>query len=186
MNNADVICLACYQSGGAIECIDIEHIAVRAYKIAPDKFAWKHYPERIDLRTVQYALKDESMHKDARIHGSLRAGYQLTPTGLQWVEESLNLLPEKKELESITTTSKQLNAERHRLRNTEAFKKIIAGKTNSLMFRDYETFLRINEYFPSNLRTERITKIMNVVHGDSQLEWVWNTLYEKFGEEDNA
>lgn len=186
MNNADVVSLACYQSGGAFEHIDIEHIAVSAYKIAPGKFAWKHYPERIDLRTVQYALKDEALREGARIQGSLRDGYQLTPKGLQWVEDVLNSKPEITAPASITATSNQLNAERHRLRNTGAFKKIMERKTDSLTFRDYEAFLRINEYFPPNLRYERIAKIRNVVHGDSQLEWVWNTLYEKYGEENNG
>ncbi len=186
MNNADVVSLACYQSGGAFEHIDIEHIAVSAYRIAPGKFAWKHYPERIDLRTVQYALKDEALREGARIQGSLRDGYQMTPKGLQWAEEVLKSMPDTTGLSSLTTTSKQINAERHRLKNTEAFKKIVEGKTYNLMRRDYEAFLRINEYFPSNLRSERIVKIRNVVYGDAQLEWVWNTLYEKFGEGDNA
>jgi hypothetical protein len=186
MNNADIVCLACYQNGGAFECIHIENIAIRAYKIAPEKFSWKHYPERIDLRTVQYALKDEALRDGARIQGNLREGYQLTPTGLKWAEEFSKSIQDTTEPKAISATSNQIDAERHRIRNTEAFKKIVKGDHESLMPRDFEAFLRINEYFPPNLRAERIAKIKNVVHGDSQLEWVWNTLYEKFGEHDNA
>lgn len=182
MNNADVVCLACYQRGGALDRIDIEYIAVSAYKIAPEKFSWKHYPERIDLRTVQYALKDETNRDTARIQGNLREGYQLTPTGLHWAEEFSNSIPETTEPTVKAAASNQLNAERHRLRNTVAFKKIVKGNQESLMPRDYEAFLRINEYFPPHLRAERIAKIKNVVYGDAQLESVWNTLYKKFGE----
>jgi hypothetical protein len=135
---------------------------------------------------VQYALKNEILRDTARIQGSLREGYQLTPTGLKWAEDFSKLIPETTELSEKTAISNQLNAERHRLRNTEAFKKIIKKNHEALLPRDYDAFLRINEYFPPNLRAERIAKIKNVVHGDSQLEWVWNILYEKFGDENNV
>ncbi len=183
MNNADAVSLACYEAGGALNRIDIEHIALAAYEIAPVQFCWKHFPERIDLRTVQYALKNEVLSTAPRLTGSVKDGYQLTPVGLEWAHGSVSAVGNDVADDRQGVTPK-IEAERRRLRSTSAFRKHVAGGDAAITRQDFDAFVRINDYFPDALRTERIAKITNIVAGDSELEGVWRTLKTRFGDED--
>lgn len=182
MNNADAVCLACYEAGGALSRIDIEHIALAAYEIAPVQFCWKHFPDRIDLRTVQYALKNEVLGTAPRLTGSMKDGYQLTPVGLEWVRASADADRKEVSGEQQGVTPK-IEAERRRLRSSSAFKKHVSGGDTAITRQDYDAFVRINDYFPDALRSERIARIANIVAGDSELEEVWNTIKTKFGDD---
>jgi len=183
VRNNDLIALAVHVAGGAFRQIDIEFVADAAYTLAPDRFCWKHYPDRVDLRTVQYALKNAVLEKEPKIHGSLRHGYQMTPAGIEWAETTLSDGDLHGEGSKRNSQQELLEGERNRLRHSSAYRKYHEGNNASVTRRDFEAFVRINEYFPEALRTERVRKIDNAVLREEDLEKVWAYLKERFLEE---
>ena len=180
--NNDIVALAVFQCGGTTETVDIEFIADTAYQLAPTRFGWRHFPDRIDLRTVQYALKNEATEHKPRITGSLKYGYQMTAAGVSWAKEHLAVGTHHITGSRVGSTEHHLEIERHRLRQSAAYRKVADGRIGELSSRDYESFVRVNEYFPKALRQERIQKIDNLVSGQVDLEPVWKLLCERFKE----
>lgn len=185
MKNADAVCLACFKLEGSLKSVDLEHIALVAYELAPLQFGWNHYPDRIDLRKVQYALKNEVLNANPRLTGSVKEGYQLTPLGLEWSRN----MPELRR-DDETTDQKQvipkIGIERRRLRSSAACRKYFSGVVDTITRQDFDAFVRINDYFPEALRAQRIAKIDNIVAGDVELEKVWNLMKARFGGEEYA
>lgn len=180
MNNADAVCLGCYEAGGALRRIDVEHIALAAYELSPSQFCWKHYPDRIDLRKVQNALKDEMRANHPRLTGSVKEGYQLTPIGLEWTQGASEIRSESghSDLQNVIP---KIEAERRRLRMSSVFRKYSSGEVSTITRQDFDAFVRINEYFPESLRTQRIVKMENIVSGDAELEKIWAALKLRYG-----
>jgi hypothetical protein len=177
-SNKDIATLAVFFSGGILKTVDIEVIADTAFKLSPARFCWKLYADRIDLRTVQYALKDALSINNPKIKGSLRSGFQMTDVGLTWAKEQEN---DGKNFtgEKMGSIDQQIEVERNRLRNTEAYKKIIHGHIDGLIRRDFESFVRINEYFPLKLKKTRFHKMDVIISGEEDLVKVWKILTEK-------
>jgi len=184
LTNRNVIVIALYGAGGGKHSIDIEHIADGAYHIAPSLFSWKYFPERIDLRTVQYALKNCAYEQPQRVQGSLRHGYQLTSEGIAWARKNISTTQGTDADDDRFEKNKSalLEAERHRLRQTTAYKKYSAGAADELTHRDYETFVRINQYFSERLRMARTGRISDIVNDDAELSELWYLLREQYQE----
>lgn len=180
MRNDDIAALAVHLAGGGIRQIDIEFVADAAYELAPGRFCWKHYPDRIDLRTVQYALKDAARQHEPKIQGTVRHGYQMTPAGIEWAAATLSEGDFQRDGTRRNSQQEQLEGERNRLRHSAAYRKYHEGESSSVNRRDFEAFVRINEYFPEALRTERIRKIDNAVLREDDLEELWTHLKRQF------
>jgi hypothetical protein len=186
LSNIQIVTLAISELGGATQAVDIEDIAIQAYELAPKKFSWRKYPERIDLRVVQYALKDAASNRQGEplIKGSLKYGYMLTAVGLEWLEN--NQLVYGGELAQISTrkqsTADKLSIEQARLLTSTAFIKFKSDKFEEIKYSDFQEFVRVNDYFPEHVRQKRYGVVENAVHGNPELEELWILLTEKFVE----
>lgn len=86
--NWEIVVLALHQAGGALTPVQTEDVAVRAWKLAPQRFSWRNYPEYPDLDTARVALTDAQKEKNGRlVQGDKRGGWSLTPAGLTWVQQ---------------------------------------------------------------------------------------------------
>lgn len=176
MKNTQVVVVAIFKCGGLSELVDIEYIANEAYKIAPDRFSWKKYADRIDLRVVQDSLKDAKKEKPSKIVGSVRNGFQLTKFGLGWIRE----LSGNSNIDLVDNTNgvidNYIEIERLKLKKTSAFKKIVDDRIEDLNKRDYESFVKVNNYFSDELVEMKVQKIINIIDGDKELEMLWENL----------
>lgn len=179
MSNVEVVTLAAYLLGGEAVLVDIEDIAVKAFDLAPSRFCWRKYPERIDLRAIQYALKDACRAKVGLLSGSIKRGYMLSAKGSRWAQE-IGQSAAQGEGARKASVEDLLEHERQRLRHTAAFGRFIAGETDRLDRRDFEEFARVNDYFPEHVRGERFTRLDHVVTGDDELTRLWSLLRERF------
>lgn len=185
--NLEIVTIAVSRLGGDIKPIHIEDIAIEAFKIAPKRFCWRKYPERIDLALVRDALANASKvrHKQL-LRGSHKKGWMLTTGGLRWLQ-SLNI--ETLDGEFVETSVRKgsvvaaLDVERERLRQSNAYIKFQSRHFKSIVASDFQEFLRINEYFPLRKRFERFQVVENAVAGDKQLSSVWRHLKAKFEKE---
>lgn len=184
LSNLQLVTLAISELGGATQSVDIEDIAIRAYELAPEKFSWRKYPERIDLRVVQYGLKDAASNRKGEplIKGSLKHGYMLTAVGLEWLEKN-QLINGGKLPQSSTrrqSAADKLSIEQARLLTSTTFLKFKSDEFEEIKYSDFQEFVRVNDYFPEHVRQKRYGVVENAVRGNHELEELWILLTEKF------
>ena len=85
-SNYEIVTIVLLSLGGISKHIDREDIAVKANEIAPGRFNWRKYPNRIDLDAVGSALRDAKKEKNGQlVVGNNTRGWMLSPNGLQWI-----------------------------------------------------------------------------------------------------
>jgi hypothetical protein len=185
LSNPQIAVIAVARLGGDVRTIDSEDIAVIAYNIAPKRFCWRKYPDKIDIATVRFALSDAAKPNLALLLGSNKEGWMLSPGGVKWVSS----LPTEFEADDESNGTKRgsilaaQEAERARLHRTAAFAKFQLGDSKVISLIDFREFVRINEYFPERQRRERLAAIENAVLNDPALESLWQFMKKKFRKE---
>jgi hypothetical protein len=181
LSNPEILTLVVYLLDGNIAPVDLEDAAIEAFKIAPKKFSWIKYEDRIDLRIVEYSIRGACRPNMKFLKGSNKHGYMLTQVGLEWAEKFA-------EKEHLTTSSRKLSPsdlalkEQMRLKNTIAYKKFKSNDKENINMMDFREFTRVNDYFPEHIRKQRYAKIDNVVKDDVDLKSIWNFIKTKFEE----
>lgn len=184
LSNVLLVTLAVFNLGGETKAIDIEDIAIQAYGLSPQKFAWKKYPDMIDKGVVQFALKDASIPKTGLplLSGSIKHGYLLTSSGLDWVKSYQGQIDQKVDTTFRSkSTSEKLVLERTRLETSLAFNKFLSGDLEGITDGDFHDFTRVNGYFPEHARVRRYTIITNAIQGYPDLESCWRYLRQRYG-----
>lgn len=185
LTNAQIVTLAVSELGGATRAVDIEDVAILAYEIAPEKFGWRKNPDRIDLRVVQYALKDSASRRKGTplLKGSLKHGYMLTTFGMEWIENNKPTnLNDLKTSSRRQSTAEKLSIEEARLLTSTAFIKFESGRLEEIKHSDFQEFARVNDYFPEHVREQRYMVVTNAVRGNLKLEELWRILVDRFVE----
>lgn len=78
---------AVYLLGGAQRAVDTEDIAVKAAELLPGAFAWRKYPDQINLELVRSVLKDSKKPQFGRLlHGT--KGWRLSDAGVNWATQT--------------------------------------------------------------------------------------------------
>ena len=87
LSNPQIAALALYLIGGATARQHQEDVAVKCYELAPRRFGWERhdYP---DIDRVGTGLRDAKKPKNGALAtGDKRAGWLLTPEGIDWAAE---------------------------------------------------------------------------------------------------
>ena len=186
LSNPELVAIAVALLGGDIEYVDREEVAIEANEVAPGRFNWRKYPERIDLTTVHFGLQDAAKERQgALLVGDMKRGWMLSPAGLKWIR-TLDLgtvedaPPVKYRKDSIAANQE---AECARLRSTKAYRLFVDGKSKTITLQDFYQFARVNEYFQTKARQRRYAIIGNAVVDDETLSELWGLLKKKFVEE---
>jgi hypothetical protein len=182
LSNVEILTLVIYWLGGAVTSVDLEDAAVEAFNLAPKKFSWIKYADQIDLRIVQYAIRDACKSDINYLKGTSKHGYMLTELGFEWAKK----FDEKKQLSTASrkmSPSDLIDKEIMRLQATRAYQRFIAGDKDKITIMDFREFTRVNDYFPEHIRKQRYSKIDNAVKDDADLKKVWNFIKKKFAEE---
>jgi len=185
-SNPKLVTIAVTLLDGDVECVDREDIAIQVNEIAPGRFSWRKYPERIDLDAVGGALRNAKKPQNGGLLvGNNTMGWMLSPAGLKWIE-TLDL-GAVQDVQSIKyrrdSIAANQQAECARLRSTQAYRLFIDGKSEEIAVQDFNQFARVNEYFQSKARQRRYAIIDNAVVDDEVLSELWDFLKEKFVEE---
>lgn len=166
--------------------VDREEAAITVNDIAPGRFNWRKYPERIDLDAVSIALRSaKKTQNGGLIVGNNTKGWMLSPAGLKWIKTiDLDTICEKLSVQvKPVSISVNQEIERKRLCNTRAYKLFSSGKSKAIGLQDFYEFARVNEYFQTKARQRRYTIIANAVTDDSTLSRLWDLLQTKFPKE---
>jgi hypothetical protein len=182
LSNAEILTLVIYWLGGAGTAVDLEDAAIEAFNLAPKKFSWIKYADQIDLRIVQYAIRDACKSDINYLKGTSKYGYMLTELGLEWAKK----FDQKKQLSTASrkmSPSDLIDKEKMRLQASRAYQKFAAGEKDHISVMDFREFTRVNDYFPEHIRKQRYLKIDNAVKDDAELKKVWGFIKKKFAEE---
>lgn len=138
LSNIDVALLALYDLGGAQKAIHAEDVALRCWKLVPERFSWKKYREFPDVEPARFALEDAAKPRYGelarlvlrKIAGKPQAHWMLTAAGVEYVhahmEQFQALMAAPARIAAHHTESDQLvfSLEKH-----AAFKKYAATGT---------------------------------------------------------
>jgi len=167
--NSDIVVMAVCQLGGALRHIHLEDVAMKAAELSPKAFAWKKYPEQINLESVRIALKNELGLANGRVIGSIRDGWMVTPQGLSWYLTTTGT-------KSNDAIVDQLRQEIARAKKTAAFHKAINNKIEEVSAAEVKALIRIDEYFSARDRRERAVALANAAVLDPRLGLVVDNL----------
>lgn len=166
--------------------VDREDVALKVDDIAPGRFNWRKYPERIDLDAVGSALRAaKKIQNGGLLIGNNATGWMLSPAGLKWLKtvdlETAYHEPSVKHRKTSIRAS--LETERIRLLNTKAYKLFVEDNSDVITVQDFYEFARVNEYFQTKARQRRYAIIANAVIDNDTLSKLWELLQTKFSKE---
>lgn len=165
---------------------DREDIAIRANELAPGRFAWRKYPQNIEIEIVGKALRDAKKEKNGSlVIGDNEKGWILSPAGAQWaltedVEANSNTMDALRACRRAI--SALLDRERGRLRAIEVLQCGEEGVRTVTQASLYE-FAYINEYFDARARWRRFCIVESAIGAQTTLTDWWQSLQERFPEE---
>ena len=174
VSQCEVVTFAVYLLGGAQKFIDTEDVAVKAHAIAPGRFAWRNYPDQINLELVRVYLSDaKKPEKGEHLSGSGRRGWSLTAKGRRWVEANLPLLEQDLSLGDGTPRAGSINAvrldrESKRLKTSEAWQLWSAGNKTVTPIQAKQIF-RIDSYTKADMLRLKVDRLLNLFGDNKQI-----------------
>lgn len=84
----DFALLALYRLGGAEQMVDLEHVAVEAWKLEPQLFKWRHYDyPSVEVCRMAFRHGNEKSNEPLVIPGDAGKKRRLTAAGVRRVRE---------------------------------------------------------------------------------------------------
>jgi hypothetical protein len=172
ISKPEIVTLALGELQATSRTAHTEDIAVTAHQLAPDAFAWRRYPDQINLELVRVALVDASRPKSGSlVTGSGRGGWVLTDAGIRWLERNRDLL-----LVALGTTPsdggakvkrpelRHIERERSRLLASDAWQAWSAGAPVRPV--DARAVFRVDQYTPEMTVTLKIRALVDKLGTD--------------------
>lgn len=176
LSQTEAVTLAVYLLGGEEHAVDTEDVAVTVHEVAPGRFAWRKYPDQINLELVRVYLSDAKKgHRGALVEGSGRTGWVLTPNGQRWARQaaprfaSTDLGRPRADSRAGSIDETRWRRERARVLSTAAWARWAAG-VRQIPIRELEEVFRIDAYAVGQLRQNKITRIIALFREDESLE----------------
>ncbi|MBM4046688.1 MAG: hypothetical protein FJ279_16390 [Planctomycetes bacterium] len=140
--------------------MDTEDVAVKANQLAPGRFAWKRYPEQINIEAVRKRLWDA--RRLARVNGSDRTGWTLTEGGVRLAKSLATRLKGVPSKQRLPLKERRWRAaERRRLLASEAFQRLRDEGASAVGLQEAEAFFRLDEYVPHEMRERKISRVLD-------------------------
>jgi len=170
LTNIDIAVYALYRLGGGASRVDTEEVAMECYRLAPDRFSWKLYPEYPDSEPGRSALFDaRKPKKGGLVRGSKGKGmgWMLTPAGIDRVQL---LLPQ---LEKLTAGEMQERSDRqliqrymNELEKHPAYQKFVkAGNCDGVKEYEFTDFLRCGLDSGARVIRDRLESVQTRAYG---------------------
>jgi len=169
--NHEIVTIALLLCGGDARTVDTEDIAVKANEIAPGRFAWRKYPDQINIDTVRKRLWDaRKENKGTLVRGTERDGWELTENGVRFARKARSQLGNANITARTSLKERRfVRAEKLRMLETEAYAKFSSGYQSSITARDAERFFRIDDYVLGEDRDKKVARSLNLLGNDRQL-----------------
>ncbi len=177
ISNIEIVTLAVYLTGGISSYVDTEDVAIKANEIAPGRFAWRKYPEQINIANVEKRLYDAKI-KAGYLLGTRKKGWILSENGLV-VSKKTNKDLKNLDVSRMPANKRERvwrNRERERMLSSAAYEKYTIGKREEITTLEAEAFFRVNDYVTGVARKERLVRVQNAFRNDPLLRAIMNDL----------
>lgn len=175
LSQSEVVTLAVYLLGGEDHAVDTEDVAVKAHELAPGRFAWRKYPEQINLELVRVYLSDaKKLQRGALVQGSGRTGWVLTRHGQQWARLALSrtavsdLGRPRKQSRAGSIDEVRWRRERARILATVAWSQWSRG-ARDISLKEIQEVFRIDAYATGQLRETKVTRLLALFEDDPEM-----------------
>jgi hypothetical protein len=172
ITNPQLVTIAVYLLGGDTNSIDTEDAAYKANQLAPGRFAWRKYPDQINLELIRVYLSDAKKTSHGEyLRGSGSDGWMLTQRGLEFSLQSIDTFDERLRARTPKSPSerKQFASERRRLLESDAYEKFRSGHIDDVSRRDVENFFRVDDYVVGKAREKKIARLIMMFSADDEL-----------------
>jgi hypothetical protein len=157
-----VVLYVLYEAGGLTRRLDIEEIAVEAWRKAPDLFGMRRYPEYPRLDAAYYPLKNQKAR--GLVSGGNRSGWMLTEAGFNLVSSRLDDFRGQVPVKSSQTVDPRGEASKEfgRIARTTAYRKFRRGRVGEVTDTELADVLRTTLTSPLEVRQERLQGLFNL------------------------
>lgn len=169
--NHEIVTIAVFLLRGDVQAVDTEDAAIKAAELAPGRFAWRKYPEQVNLDAVRKRLWDACRpDKGGYLIGSEKDGWRLTSSGVSFASANAENLRVSDSRRPLTLREKQWRSrERERMLTTDAFTRFSAEGAQSFAVADAERFFRIDEHVGAAQRRSRVERALVFFGEDADL-----------------
>lgn len=175
LSNTELVALSAFLLGGDSRPVDTEDIAVKANGLAPGRFAWRKYPDQINLELVRVRLSEaKNPDHGAIIEGSGETGWSLTPAGVQWAKKAAEHLPSmdlqrrREDGRGGGVDEQRWRRERERILKTKAWEAWSSGDLD-VSVRDAQEVFRIDAYAVGRMRNLKINRLRALFDEDDRV-----------------
>ncbi len=174
LSSIETVVLAVGQLGGSGRSIDTEDVAVQCNELVPGMFAWRKYPQQINLELVRVALSDAKKEKNGGLLiGSGREGWRLSERGLSWFQQSgpeprasaPDWTDDRRSAGSIDVVRKE--REKRRIVGTQAWAKW--SRRDSVTRLDAMQVFRIDEYSNAKIIEIKIVRLKSLFESEDEI-----------------
>lgn len=190
---AEIVLWAVSLLGGDQKRVDTEDVAVKAFELSPKRFAWRKYPEQINLELVRVNLSNAKKAEYGRLlTGSGRTGWSLTRTGLQWLRSARSRLkgiarsePDARKSTAGSIDSTRHDRERKRILSLAAWKRWSEGDRSVVLTEAREVF-RLDSYSIASVRETKLTRLRAMFGDDPELSPFLARLSDEIDKQENT
>lgn len=170
----ELVTLAVYLLGGTTTAIDTEDVAVKVNELAPGRFAWRKYPNQINLELIRVYLS-AAKSRGKYLTGSGRTGWTLTSQGLTWAESAApslldrDMTRRREDRQAGSIDESRWRRERVRVTRTGAWLKWVDGSANAITEREAAEVFRIDSYAIGRTRDLKVARLHEMFRDDPDL-----------------
>ena len=162
LRTIDIVVVSLANLGGATKPIDIEDVAIEAYRLAPHRFGWRRHPEQVDMAGVRDGLSDARKPENGLlVVGDRKHGWTVTPDGLELADRVRSLIktsgPDSKMRLDIPVRA----AERSRVLRSRALQKASDGLIDSVTRQEVRELLRVDPSVSDEKYQQRLAIVLN-------------------------
>jgi len=153
----DFALLALYRRGGAEQMVDLEHVAVEAYKLAPELFKWRFY-DYPSVETCRMALRhgNERAKQALVLAGDAGKKRMLTAAGVRRVREFQEQHQQTLGAEPASTVTRPVSRDLLRMEKHPAVDRWRLGGVQALTAYDLADLLNFQPGSPRRLVEDRL------------------------------
>lgn len=187
LNNIEIVTLAVYLLGGRSLHVDTEDVAKKANELAPGRFAWKKYPDQIDIHNIGKRLCDaKNLQRFKYLLGSFKEGWHLSKLGLRFCKKRAQdfKVRESTSEESPFDSAETLwqSRERTRMLGSSALELLKSKGEDAVTAQEAEAFFRIDDYIVGEARKRKVNRIVDIFKNDPELGDIVITLAKRVRE----
>lgn len=176
INNRDICLYALVESGGDVEFVATEDVAVRAFELYPERFGLIRFPKYPDVDAVRVTLTDLRKGKyGSLVEGDKKHGWRITKAGGYWVSANKSrvlaaiqakLTGERRISSGRRITSEKIRSSRlARILNSGAFAKWKRGAELGLY--DFFDVMRVDSYTPEEVYRKHLDELLEIAPQES-------------------